>query len=81
MSVSLHFLKYFFNKTPFTVKLFDLGEIGEPKMLVLSHSQLMLSSVFFRVIDQMILKRPKKIKSFRSECLKIQAYEHCYGKF
>ena len=37
--------------------------------------------LFFRSYIEMFLKWPKEIKSFRSECLKINASEHCYGEF
>ena len=34
-------------------------------------------AVFFPVIDRNVFES----KSFRSECLKIQANKHCYGEF
>jgi len=58
-------------------------EDGRPRRKKLTCEQeLVLKPVFFSVIDQSDLKQPKKIKSFRSECLKISANEqHCNGEF
>ena len=37
--------------------------------------------MFFLVIDWNVFKMTKKIKSFRSVCLKICANVHCYSEF
>jgi len=38
-------------------------------------------NLFSSVIDRNVFEMTEKIKSFRSECLKISANEPCYGEF